>query len=103
MLVVRSRNGVPVRLTEERWGHLTRRHPEMAGQRARVLEAVSDPDVVQEGDAGEFLAVRRYAESPLTEKFLVVAYRELGRDDGYILTAYLTNRPSARRVTVWKR
>ncbi len=35
MLVISSRNQVPIRLTEERWGHIARRHPEMAAERER--------------------------------------------------------------------
>ena len=37
MLIVRSHNGVPVRLTEERWHHIVGRHPEMDNQRERVV------------------------------------------------------------------
>jgi hypothetical protein len=59
--------------------------------------------MIQQDDFDELLAVRFYPETPLTRKFLVVAYRELGPEDGFILTAYLTRRPSARRVTIWKR
>ena len=103
MLIVQLRNGVFVRLTEERWQHIVRRHPEMDGQRERVLETVAEPDMIQQGDFGELLAVRFYPETPLTHKFLVVAYREVGSEDGFVLTAYLTRRPSARRVTIWKR
>lgn len=103
MLIVRSRNGVPVRLTEERWQHIVHRHPEMEGQREKVLEALTEPDVVQRGDFGALLAVRFYAETPMREKFLVAAYRELNAEDGFVLTAYLTRRPSARRETVWRR
>jgi len=103
MLIVLSRNGVPVRLTEERWEHIVRRHPEMDDQRERVLETVAEPDMIQQGDFGELLAVRSYPDTPLTSKFLVVAYQEVSLEDGFILTAYLTSRPSARRVTIWKR
>lgn len=103
MLIVRSQSGVPVRLSEARWQHIVRRHPEMADQHDRVLETVAEPDMIQQGDLGEVLAVRHYAETPLTRKFLVVAYRELGLEDGFILTVYLTSRPSAGRVTIWKR
>ena len=42
MLVIRSKNGVPIRLTEERWGHVGRRHPEMSDQKDRVLETVAE-------------------------------------------------------------
>ncbi len=103
MLVVRSRNGVPVRLTDERWRHIVGQHPEMDGQREKVLETLSGPDMIQEGDFGEQLAVRLYAETPLGEKFVVVAYREVSAEDGFILTAYLTRRPSTRRETLWRR
>lgn len=103
MLIIRSMNGVPVRLTQERWQHILHRHPEVDTQCERVLETVAGPDMIQQGDSGELLAVRFYPETPLTSKFLVVAYREVSLDDGFILTAYLTSQPSARRVTIWKR
>ncbi len=103
MLIVRSQSGVPVRLSEERWQHIVSRHPELTDQRERVLETVAEPDAIQQGDFGELLAIRLYPETPLTRKYLAVAYRELGSEDGFILTAYLTSRPSARRVTIWKR
>lgn len=103
MLVVLSRDGIPIRLTEERWRHIVHRHPEMAGQREQVLETLVEPDLIQEGDSGERLAIRFYPKTPLTSKFLIVAYRKVSSEDGFILTAYLTNQPSARRTVLWKR
>jgi hypothetical protein len=103
VLIVRSHNGVPVRLTEERWRHVVERHPEMGGLREQVLETLAGPDMIQEGDFGELLAFKLYPGTPLGEKFLVVAYREVSSEDGFVLTAYLTRRPSIRRETVWKR
>ena len=103
MRIVESRNRVPIRLTEERWAHIRRRHPEVEHERDRVLETVSDPYLIQEGDAAELLAIRRYERTTLSEKYLVVAYREVSPEDGFVVTAYLTNEPSARRRTVWKR
>lgn len=103
MLVARSRNGVPVRLTEERWRHIVLRHPEMENQSQRILEAVEQPDKIQLGDFGELLALRFYAETPLTSKFLVVAYREVTPDNGFIVTAYLARQVSEKRTTLWRR
>ena len=97
-----SRNGIPIRLTEERWSHIVHRHPEMNNQRERVLETLQEPDMIQQGDFGELLAIRHYQQTPLTSKFMVVAYRETSIDDGFVLTAYFTNQPSVRRVTLWK-
>jgi len=101
MYLVRSVNGVPVRLTEERWKHITSRHPEMVGQHACVLATLAEPDLVQLGDRGELLAVRWWEGSSLGDKHLVVVYREIGVDDGFVLTAYFTNRPSPSRDIVW--
>lgn len=103
MLVIASQNEVPIRLTEERWGHIEGRHPEMAAEKERVLETLAEPEVVYQGDEGALMAVRLYTETPLTEKFLVVVYREDSTDDGFIVTAYFTNRPASGREVVWKR
>jgi hypothetical protein len=65
MLIVRSRNGVAIRLTEERRQHISRRHPEIEGQFECVLQTLAEPDVIQEGDFGELLAIRFYREMPL--------------------------------------
>jgi hypothetical protein len=103
MLIVRSHNQVPIRLTQERWQHIISRHPEMRDQQDRVLETVAEPEMIQEGDFGEVLAVRFYVETPLTSKFLVVVYREVNAEDGFIVTSYLSSRLLARRRVVWKR
>jgi hypothetical protein len=103
MLIVHSHNGVPTRLTEERWRHIIQRHPDMATQRERVLETLTEPDMIQEGDFGTLLAVRLYPQTPLTRKYLVVVYRESSTADGFVLTAYLASQLSARRGMLWKR
>jgi len=89
-------------LKPERVEHIERRHPEMLGQEERILEVVSTPDLVQEGDSATLIAVKHYAKTPLTEKYCAVVYRELNGEDGFVLTAYLTSKPSERRKAVWK-
>lgn len=59
MDVVRSVNGVPIRLTEERWNHIEEWHEDLLGLKVAVLATVSDPYVVVEGAAGECRAIRR--------------------------------------------
>lgn len=56
MDVVKSRNDVPIRLTEERWLHITEEHSELAGYYFEVLEAVKGPVAIYEGKAGECIA-----------------------------------------------
>ncbi len=103
MDVAQSVANVPIRLTDERWRHIIAGHPELTTQRERVIETLADPDLVQSGDAGGLLAIRFYVQTPLTSKFLVVAYRETSSDDGFVLTAYFTRRPSTKRETTWTR
>ena len=99
-----SHNNVSIRLTDERWQHIVRGHPEMESQQSEVLQTIREPDRIQKGDSGELLAVRQYAKTPVTtDKFLIVAYRETSSDDGFIITAYFSSRISLRRATLWTR
>src|SRR4051812_29126531 len=103
MVTVASVNGVPVRVTDERWRHIIDGHPEMATEHDHVMQTVSEPDLVQSGDVGELLAIRHWPDTALGGEFVVVAYREVDRTDGFVLTAYLTRRPSRSRTVLWKR
>jgi len=96
--VAQSRNGVPIRLTDERWAHIAEEHCELAGMRLEVLEAISDPERVLVGGDGELLAVRELQAG----KYVVAAYRELD-GDGFVITAFLTRRVRSlnRRTQVW--
>ena len=101
--VVSSKNGVPIRLTEERWSHIVERHLILAGTRALVVETLEDPEVIQRGDTDELLAARLYPDTPLGEKWMVVAYRETSPEDGFIITAYLARRLSRTKEELWRR
>jgi len=102
VFVTYSVTGVPVRLTDERWNHICRRHPEFKGQERGVLETIESPEIVLRGDYGEKLAVRFYKTTPLTSKYLVVAYRELTETDGFVVTAYFARRIADGREVLWK-
>jgi len=102
VLVTYSVQGVPVRLTEERWDHVCRRHPELKGQEGGVLETIESPETVLQGDYGEKLPVRFYKTTPLTSKYLVVAYKELSERDGFVMTAYFARRIADWREVLWK-
>jgi hypothetical protein len=95
---VTSKNEVSIRLTDERWTHITEEHAELAGMRLDVLETVSQPERVLAGGEGELLAVRELEVG----KVLVVVYRELD-EDGFIITAFITRRVGSldRRKQLW--
>jgi hypothetical protein len=93
-----SKNGVPIRLTDERWAHISEEHGEIAAVRAEVLYAVEHPERIYPGQAGELLAARESGDG----KWLIAVNRELG-DDGFVITAFLTRRMTAleRRKRLW--
>ena len=96
--LVLSKQGVPIRLTDERWSHITEEHCELAGLRSEVLETVGQPERILLGGDGEYLAIREMEEG----KHLVVVYRE-GIEDGFIITAFVTRRVRSlvKRRQVW--
>ena len=73
-----------------------------AGQREKIVETISKPDLIQAGDFGELLAIKLYPTTPLTRKHLVVAYKEVANQDGFVLTAYFTASPPKWRQIIWK-
>jgi hypothetical protein len=98
VITVLSPSGVPIRLTEERWGHIIDEHGELFALHDDVLQTVAAPDRILEGGAGELLAVRMVEPA----KWLVVVYREMD-GDGFIITAFLTRkfRSLDRRRQLW--
>ena len=96
----KSKNGVPIRLTEERWFHITEEHSEMAGYYFEVQEKVEEPEAIYEGKTGECIAARQIEK----DKYIVVIYRELSKEDGFVITAFLTRRKRQleRRRKIWQ-
>jgi len=95
-----SKNGVPIRLTEERWFHIVENHDDLAGHYEEVLEAVEDPDYIVKGYRGALIALKRHGKG----KFLAVIYKEIGTTDGFIITAYFTKKIKLQEeVILWQR
>ena len=94
-----SHNGISIRLSSERWEHISQNHPELGGYLHDVLDTVCHPDELREGSAGEMLAIKAVEDG----KFLIVVYRELSVDDGFVITAFLSRRMNwlAKRREVW--
>jgi hypothetical protein len=101
MNTAKSVNGVTIRLPAERWIHISEEHAEMAGYLFDVLETIEQPLAIFEGNASELIAAREIA----TGKYLLVIYREVNKEDGFVITAFLTRRwkQVERRKKLWSR
>lgn len=53
-----SRNGVPIRLTQERWFHIVETHDEMAGRYDEVLSAIEVPEHIIQGYRDALVALK---------------------------------------------
>lgn len=100
MNTAKSVNGVTIRLPDERWIHITEEHAEMAGYLYDVLETIQRPLSIFEGNSGELIAAREIEPG----KYIVAVYRETDRDDGFVITAFLTRRwkQLERRKRIWQ-
>ena len=96
MDIAYSVNGIPIRLTEERWAHIVENKPYMSAYYGQVLATIENPTWVLRGHAGALVAV-----SPLGRRqFLNVVYREVSRDDGFVITAFIS-RKANKRGRIW--
>lgn len=103
MKIILSKNNHYIRLTDERFNHIIKNHPELEGEEANIIETIENPDIIFEGNFNELLAVKFYDKTPVSEnKYLVVIYKEIENDDGFILTAYYARRLNERRKIIWK-
>ena len=102
MTVLQDLTGRLIRFPEERLAHVLE-HPEMEGQTDKVAETLAAPDGIIESrhDATVHLYYRLYDETPVTQKFLLVAVKLLD-DDAFIITAFLTSR-APKGAIVWHR
>ena len=100
MDIVISKNGVPIRLTEERWFHISENHDDLAGHYDDVLNTIEDPDYIIEGYGKALIALKKVNRS----KFLAVAYKEISKENGFVITAYFTSKLRLeRKVIVWQK
>ena len=100
METVRSKNDIPIRLTEERWLHIVENHDDVAGYYDLVLETVEEPDYVIKGYHGALVALKEVRSG----KYLAVIYREVSATDGFIITAYFTDKiRKGKELIIWQR
>jgi hypothetical protein len=92
-----SVDGVPIRLTAERWFHIVENHDDLAGHYDDVLDVIENPDLILRGHHNSLLAVRGASR----DKYLAVVYRQVSPDDGFVITAYFTSKIE-RGKAIWK-
>ena len=104
-----SVNGVSIRLTEERWGHILEYHGELARLLDQILLTIAEPDMVFESPKdieNNLVAIRIFAELAKhgLAEHLAVHYKEVSNEDGFILTVFpISADRLRRRYRLWRR
>ena len=91
-----SRNGIPIRLTEERWEHIVNNKLYMEPHYENILTAIEHPTRILRGYAGAFVAVLTLSR----QRHLHVVYKEISPDDGFIITAFIARKVN-KKVQLW--
>lgn len=87
--------GQSVRLTDERLAHILE-HPEMKDMAAEVERVLLQPQLVRlsRSDAAVKLFYEFYAQTIVDGKWLCVVVKYV-KNDAFVVTAYLTDKPKA--------
>lgn len=66
------------------------------------MKTIKNPDAILRGDTGELLAIKKKAGK---NAWIVVAYKEIGPKDGFVITAYVTTDHQwlFKREIVWNK
>lgn len=100
MDVIKSKNSVPIGLTAERWLHIIENHDDLAGYYDEVLNTIEEPDYIIKGYKGAFVALKEVKK----DKFLTVIYKEISKEDGFVITSYFTSKIKLEREAIlWQK
>lgn len=101
MDIVISKNNIPIKLTAERWRHITMGHPEMANYYHEILTTIENPFEMYEGSNLALMAISNKVDEGFV--FIVEVYKEKGLE-GFVITSYLTKYQEKfiNKKLVWK-
>lgn len=97
-----SKNGVPIRLTSERWQHITIGHSEIADYYYEILETIETPNIIFEGSNNALIAIRKFEKK--LNIFVVVIYKEVSTKDGFVITAFFSSKQQQfhKKKIIWE-
>jgi GGDEF domain-containing protein len=93
-----DKDGIPIRLSDERWRRIREEHGEVATYRFEVLDAIREPERIAIGTHGGLLAMKTQSDG----RMLVAVYDVQG-SDGFVITAFLSRRTGSleNRKQTW--
>lgn len=93
--------GNSIELTEERWFHIIKEHPEVKNHKDNIREVLSDPDYIKKSSRDEKLILyyKWYGDIFSGKYFLAVVKKGLR---SFVLTCYITDMVK-KGETLWEK
>lgn len=90
-----------IELTDERWLHIIKEHPEVARCKEKIQEVLANPDYVKKSSRdAEVLLYYRFYDDISNGKYMLVVAKKGFRS--FILTCYITDMIK-KGVTLWEK
>ena len=97
---VNSRNKVTIRLTNERWIHISKNHDDVSGYFEDILKTIENPEYIKRGYKNSLVALKNYGK----KGYLCVIYKEVSKKEGFIITAYFSKYINLKdRNLIWQK
>jgi hypothetical protein len=100
MKEIKSIHNVTIRFTEERWFHIVENHDDLAGYFDEIIDTIEFPEYIISGYNDAKIALKSIKQG----KYIAVVYKEVTKDDGFVITAYFTSKLKLENeVILWER
>lgn len=90
-----------IRLSNERWIHITESHPEMGDYKNELIDTIQNPDEIFFSDfTDQYIFVKNFKEF-ITDNLFI--YLKIQQQDTYVITAFpISNKRLSRLKKKWK-
>ncbi len=93
--------GNSIELTEERWNHIVKEHPEILSFKDRIADVLKEPDYIKRsGRDADVLIYYKFYDDILEGKYLLVVVKKDIRS--FVLTGYITD-AIKKGETLWEK
>lgn len=92
-----------IRLTEERWNHIVKRHPEMVNYEPLISKTINNPDEVYIDDSKSYILIKRWSRDEFITDWLIAYITIKSETDGFVKSLHGTsNKLLKKRKKKWQ-
>lgn len=98
LIEINDRCGKVIYITNERWGHISRKHPSIANKIKEVEDIVKNPEIMRfsEYDKNVKFYFRTCKDMKSEAQYIIIIVKYLN-GEGFIITSFYTNKILGRK------